>query len=115
MSIFQCLAVGELSDSTYSLAALLRIDKCLLLYLLVASLTPHCISGITAVLRDLDEDLDDILDLSNQHIYLNLQKARELNDFGIDSAQRNCSQKFLEFWNDLDNTYNTRNLFRFLW
>ena len=77
------------------------MDKSLLLYLLVASLAPHCISSIN-VLRDLGDDTI-ILDLSYQFIHLNLQKARQLNDSGIDSAQRNCSQKFLEFWNDLNN------------
>ena len=81
------------------------MDKCLLYLLTFVVLAPNCIRGSTSitVLRDLG---DDMLDLSYQHIHLDLRKAKQLNDFEINSAQRNCSQKFLEFWNNLNN--NTR-------
>ena len=81
------------------------MEKCLLYLLTFVVLAPNCIRGSTSitVLRDLG---DDMVDLSYQHIHLDLRKAKQSNDFEINSAQRNCSQKFLEFWNNLNN--NTR-------
>ena len=76
----------------------------LVLYLLAAFST-HCISSITA-LRNLE---DDALIFIDRHIHLHSDITQKLSGLvknevklSDDPQRTNCSQKFLEFWNDLN-------------
>ena len=76
----------------------------LLLSFLLASFTLQDVNGVAALTED-----DLLLDSSNRHFYSSfspylMQKIRYLNDSGLDDFQINCSQKLLQFWEDLDNS-----------